>query len=545
MNRRAVLVLSLLMAIGCASDQTLAPAAGGAPERAKVTNPTGAGLLVVAGGGTVGTQGDTTAWSFLLYRTLLQHGDIDGDGIIKVAIVGAAATTSLPVSYVQWMGGVLGLNVAATQYIVPDIASANNEVTTAKVAAADVIFMDGGNEALYYDAWNGTALESAILTASGLGAAIGGTSAGAMAMSQYCFCGNTGLQASQVMADARTIWLDDQSIPGTSAIHTDFLNILAGIYVEPHFTTKGKLGRLMGVLARAVEDNADPSILAIGLDERTGLIISNDTAQVVGIGMATFMHESPTTVRIRDGGRPLVYTDMVSDNLTHGWLYDLALHAPITSTLPVGVTPFVWQGPGTTLNAGALTIQGVIETDKTKFQRVATYYPSNYTLVQTTAPVYVRNGIGFTDAGNTTKRGYKQETLLRALVSWPSHLGVFAFSGDSLVRYRHFRSDLHRRAGDYLQGVVALPIQRGHHRRQPEGGGDDQPAGERAGGVGCPGHALQHQNASDRAVKRPEVNPTKRVALILPATRSAFERGGLRHAAPSSGTTGIIPRAKE
>ena len=433
MNRRGLL-LPLLLAAGCASDQTLAPAAVGMPLRARITNPTGAGLLTVAGGGSIGVQGDTTAWSFQLYRPMLLHGDINGDGIVTVAIVGAATTTSLPVAYVQWMGTNLGLTVAATHYIIADIASANNTVTTDKIAASDVVFMDGGDEALYYDAWNGTALESAILTASGRGAAIGGTSAGSMAMSQYCFCGNTGLQASQVIADAKTIWLDDQSVPGTTAIHTDFLNILAGIYIEPHFTTKGKLGRLMGVLARAVEDNADPTILAIGLDERTGLIIQNDTAQVIGTGEAAFMHESPTTVRIRDAGRPLVYTDLVSDHLTNGWLYDLAARAPITTTLPVGVTPFVWPGPSVTLNAGALTINGVIEVDKNKFQRVAAYYPANYALTLTTAPTYVRNGIGFTDAGNTTKRGYKQETLFRALVAQTTHLGVFAFSCDSLVR---------------------------------------------------------------------------------------------------------------
>jgi hypothetical protein len=235
------------------------------------------------------------------------------------------------------------------------------------------------------------------------------------------------------MADATTIWLDDQSVPGTSAIHTDFLNILAGIYFEPHFTTKGKLGRLMGVLARAVADNNDPSILAVGLDERTGLVIQNDTALVIGIGQAAFMHESPITIRIRDTGRPLVYTDLVSDHLTNGWLYDLAARAPITTTLPPGVTGVTWPGPGT-VNANGLTIKGSIETDKTKFQRVAAYYPSNYSLKLTTTSVYVRNGIGFTDAGNSTKRGYKQETLFRALVAQPTHLGVFAFSGDTLAR---------------------------------------------------------------------------------------------------------------
>lgn len=434
MNRRPLgLSVTLLLAVGCASDQTLAPIAAGVTTRPAVTNPTGAGLLVVAGGGAVGTQGDTTAWSYQLYRPLLLHGDLDGNGVITVAIVGAATTTSLPKSYVLWMGTALGLNITATQYVISTVAAANNPATAAAVQAADVIFLDGGNETLYYDAWNDTALESAVLAAASNGAAIGGTSAGAMAMSQYCFCGNSGLQASQVIADATTVWLDDQSVPGTSAIHTDFLNILAGIYFEPHFTTKGKLGRLMGVLARAVEDNGDPSILAVGADERTGLIIQNDTALVVGIGEVAFMHESPATIRIRDAGRPLIYTDLVSDHLTNGWRYDLAAHAPITTTLPPGVSAWAWPGPSTA-NAGALTISGAIEMDKMKFQRVAAYYPSNYALTLTTAPVYVRNGVGFTDAGNITKRGYKQETLFRALASQPTHLGVFAFTGDSLVR---------------------------------------------------------------------------------------------------------------
>ncbi len=434
MNNRALpLALTLLLLAGCQPDASLAPANDAAPRRPVVTNPTGAGVLVVAGGGNNGAVGDTTAWSYQLFRPLLLNGDRDGDGVVRVAIVGAVSLTSMPVSYINWMAGTLGLTVLATQYIVPNTTAANEPTLVAAVSSADVVFLDGGNEAVYYDAWNGTGLEEAVLAAAANGAAIGGTSAGAMAMSQYCFCGNTGLQSSQVMANATTIWLDDQSIPGTSAIHTDFLNILAGIYVEPHFTTKGKLGRLLGVLARAVADNGDPSILAIGLDERTGLVIRNDTAQVVGIGEAAFVHESPTTVRIRDAGRPLVYTDLVADHLTHGWLYDLAAHAPITTPLPAGMTAVTWPGPGPA-NAKALTIKGAVEGDKTRFQRVAAYFPSNYALTQTTAAIYVKNGIGFTDAGNMTNRGYKQETLFRALVAQPTHLGVFAFSGDTLTR---------------------------------------------------------------------------------------------------------------
>jgi cyanophycinase-like exopeptidase len=436
--KRALLIVALaLLPAACSQDQVTSPDAGQvslplAPP-AHLTNPLGAGLLLLEGGGTLGVQGDTTAWSYKLYRRLLLNGDINGDGIVTTAIVGANASLPIPPTYIQWIGTTLGLTVVATHYVVPDIATANSPTISAAVSVADVVILEGGNEALYYDAWNGTLLETGILAAAQAGAAIGGSSAGAMALSQYCFCGNTGLQSSQVLQNARTIWLDDQSVPGTSAIHTDFLNVVAGIYVDPHFTTKGRLGRLMGVLARATDDNGDPTILAIGLDEKTGLVITRDTAEVIGTGEAAFVHQSPTTIRIRDAGRPLVYTDLVEDRLTDGWKYDLVQQAPVTATLPPGTVAVTYPGPGLA-NSGGLTIVGALETAKNSFQKVATYFPSNYNISQTANTIYVKTAVGFGDAGNSTTRGYKQETLFRAMYGNNGYLGVLAFSGDSIIR---------------------------------------------------------------------------------------------------------------
>jgi|GEM_PF-802202 len=427
------------------------------------------GVVVVAGGGREGDQGDTASWSYQLYRKLIENGDRNGDGVVRVAILttllkvndptwyayAQASTSASPaglglsraqaiaqaqlddaflVNYFQWIGQTVGKTTQAVNVEVATRADANNAAKVGVVANVDAIFIKGGDQGDYYDQWNATLLEThmraVVQTRAG---AIGGTSAGAMSQSQYSFSGGADLISADVLSDAKSVFLNDVSQPGSSGIHTDFLGFVPGTLIETHYTQRGRMARLLGIMARAVEDSGNRSIVGIGLDQRTGLSIQNGVAEVIGVGEVAFFKESSDTLLRRDAGRPLFYTNLVLDRLTAGWKYSLSLRTPITSPLPNGVTAVSYAGDSAA-NTGALSISGSVEADGSRFDRRASYAPLDYALPVGTGSPYVKGSLGFTDSGNTTSRGAKQETLFRALYELPNYIGVLAFSGATITR---------------------------------------------------------------------------------------------------------------
>jgi len=430
---------------------------------------TAQGVVVVAGGGREGEQGDTSSWSYQLYRKLIENGDRNGDGVVKVVILttllevndptwytyAEASTSASPaglglshtqavaqaqlddaflVNYFQWIGQTVGKPTQAVNVEVATRTDANNAVKVGAVANADAIFIKGGDQGDYYDQWNSTLLEthirSVVQTRSG---AIGGTSAGAMSQSQYSFSGGADLISADVLSDAKSVFLDDVSQPGSSGIHTDFLGFVPGVLIETHYTQRARMARLLGIMARAVADSGNRSIVGIGLDQKTGLSIQNGVAEVIGVGEVAFFKESSDTLLRRDAGRPLFYTNLTLDRLTAGWKYSLSLRTPITSPLPSGVAAVTYAGDSAA-NTGTLYISGSVEADASRFDRRASFAPSDYALPQGTGSPYIKGSLGFTDAGNTTSRGAKQETLFRALYELPNHIGVLAFSGAAITR---------------------------------------------------------------------------------------------------------------
>jgi len=426
-TRTAAALLAVAALAACSRDEPLAPPA---EARAEVSAAVAPGTIVLAGGGAEGDVGDTTSWSYKLYRKVVENGDVDADGVVRVAVLTASSSTSFITDYFEWIGTTVGRNVDATIYLVATRADANSSALVGPVASADAVFIKGGDQGVYYDQWNGTLLETNVRAVADRGGALSGTSAGAMSLPQYCFCGGSDLISEDIMENSHTSYLNDTS-DGGSAIHTDFLGYLSRITVDTHFTERGRFGRLLGIMAKAGEDNADPAILGIGIERQTGLSIRGSTAEVIGIGEVSFVQQTAATTRIRTAGKPLVYTDLKVDRLTHGWTYDLSTKAPVTR--PSGVVAVSYAGDGAA-NSGALTITGRTEKDNVKFEKVATYNPKDYSLANTTASVFVRTGVGFTDAGYSTNRGYKQETLFRALYDVPSYTGYLLFYGGTASR---------------------------------------------------------------------------------------------------------------
>lgn len=423
--------LLLAAALAACAERAESPLSPAPPPRADVAAAAVTGTIVLSGGGAEGDVGDTSSWSYKLYREVVENGDVDGDGTVRVAVLTVDASTSFITDYFEWIGTTLGVPVDATLYQVTTRAAANDAALVGAVAGADAVFLKGGDQGVYYDQWNGTLLESHVRTVvETRGGAVGGTSAGAMSQSQFCFCGSADLVSADVMTNSHTSYLNDVG-DGGSGIHTDFLGFLGGAVVDTHVTERGRFGRLLGVMAKAAEDNAAPGILGIGIERQTGLAIRGGVAEVIGNGDVSFVQQTPATARIRTPGRPLVYTHLRVDRLTHGWTYDLGAKLPATAA--PGVLAVAYAGDGAA-NSGALSIAGRTEKDNTKFEKVATYSSKDYSLSSTSASVFVRGGVGFTDAGSSSNRGFKQETVFRALHDVPAYSGFLLFSGGTAAR---------------------------------------------------------------------------------------------------------------
>lgn len=393
--------------------------------------------LIIAGGGSEGDQGDTSSWSYHLYRNLVLGNDTNNDGQIKVVILATdipnqqADANWLP-NYFQWLGSDAGITVTATNLEVATRNAANNSGTVSVLNDADALFIKGGDQGEYYDLWNGTLLETQIQDLANRNGRLGGTSAGAMSMAQYAFAGGQDMISDDVLADAQTYYLNDAS-SGGSGIHTDFFGFLGGAVIDTHFTQRGRLGRLAGILAKANDDANRSDLLGIGLEMNTGLIIQNQTATVVGEGSVTFLQEGSSTIRIRQSGKPLVYTNLIMDRLTDGWQFDLSTNKPDTQNLPSGSNAFS-VNLYDNANSGALTLNGSNESESNKFAFSGTYYPNDYASTSGTASPYIRDSVGFTDAGNSNNRMDKHETLFHLLHDQPADIGFLVYSGGTLER---------------------------------------------------------------------------------------------------------------
>jgi hypothetical protein len=252
-----------------------------------------------------------------------------------------------------------------------------------------------------------------------------------MSISEFSFSGGQDLTSEDVVADAQTPFLDDAD--GGSGIHTDFFSLLPGAVIDTHFTARGRLARLLGILAKASEDNQRRDILAIGIEEKTGVVIRKKIALVIGVGEVSLFQETTQSTKTRIATEPLRYTSVRMDRLTDGWRFDLTTKSPITSTLPANAEAVIPQ-QNTIEQAEPLLVSGALEAERTRFEQLASIFPEDYSLRRTAESLFVEGSIGFMDAGFSANRMDKQETLFRALYEHPGRFGFLLFFGGAIER---------------------------------------------------------------------------------------------------------------
>ena len=146
---------------------------------------------------------------------------------------------------------------------------ANDETHIRDIADADGIFMTGGDQKRLLAIIGGTALDAQMHAALKLrGACIGGTSAGASAMSGH------------MLAQGRAELHPEKGSVSLGA----GLGFLHKVVIDQHFSERQRLSRLLSVVAQ------NPYLQGIGIDEDTALIVERGVGiEVVGQGAVTIV----------------------------------------------------------------------------------------------------------------------------------------------------------------------------------------------------------------------------------------------------------------
>jgi cyanophycinase len=173
--------------------------------------------------------------------------------------------------------------------------SANDEEHIKEIRDATGIFMTGGDQKRLLGVIGGTALDAAMHEALKLrGACIGGTSAGASAMSGH------------MLAQGRA---ELQPEKGSVSLGAG-LGFLHKVVVDQHFSERQRLSRLLSVVAQ------NPYLQGIGIDEDTALVIERGVGiEVLGEGAVTIV----------DGRNMITNIAEISDRETPE-LIDVRLH---------------------------------------------------------------------------------------------------------------------------------------------------------------------------------------------------------------------------
>ena len=144
-------------------------------------------------------------------------------------------------------------------------------LTTSKVDSirnAKMIYISGGDQNRFMDIVAGTAIEKAIHESYAKGSVIAGTSAGAAVMSKMMITGSE-LKHSDYASTFRNIDADNIEIKTG-------LGFLTNVIIDQHFVKRSRYNRLISAVIE------HPEMLGIGIDEATAILVSGNTAEIIG-----------------------------------------------------------------------------------------------------------------------------------------------------------------------------------------------------------------------------------------------------------------------
>ena len=169
--------------------------------------------------------------------------------------------------------------------IVPNVTAANDPFVVSTIEHAEAIWIAGGDQSDYIKDWQGTPVQSTLNALIAQGVPIGGTSAGMNVLSQFVYTalGKEGTTSSESLADPYNKWV---------TLGENFVNIsiLQGVFDDPHFVTRDRMGRDLAFLCRVYNNGWSSQPRDIDIDEHTALLLDNKgNGTVVGTSTVYFL----------------------------------------------------------------------------------------------------------------------------------------------------------------------------------------------------------------------------------------------------------------
>lgn len=160
---------------------------------------------------------------------------------------------------------------------------------------APLIYISGGSQGRFMNVVDGTPIFDAIHEAFANGALIAGTSAGAAVMSEKMITGDQ-LRYTEYRPTFPVIEADNIDL-------ADGLGLLKTAIIDQHFVWRSRHNRLITSVLEY------PNLPGIGIDEATAILVSGNTAEVVGISQVLVFRNpgaSRTNYNEKMGGKGLI-----------------------------------------------------------------------------------------------------------------------------------------------------------------------------------------------------------------------------------------------
>ena len=196
--------------------------------------------------------------------------------------------------YNGYVQGVCHENSVAT-LVIPSRAAASDAKVAEIIGKAEAIFIAGGDQSEYINFWKGTPVQDAVNAAIRRGVTVGGTSAGLAVQGQFIYSAQN---------DAK----DEANLSSKAALADPFQHqvvvvrgflenpLLADTITDSHFVRRDRLGRLLVMMARVLDEEQVKQLKGMGIDQETAVLVeASGEAKVVGKGAVYFL---------RAGGKP-------------------------------------------------------------------------------------------------------------------------------------------------------------------------------------------------------------------------------------------------
>jgi cyanophycinase len=224
--------------------------------------------------------------------------------------------------YNPYVQGLCKLNSVGTLILKTREAS-NDPFVADTIRRAEAVFIAGGDQAHYINAWMDTPVQQALNDALRRGVPIGGTSAGLAVQGEFIYSAQGDAPDDADLNSPQT--LTNPFHPRVTIVHAFLDNpLLKNVITDTHFAARNRMGRTLVFMARILQDGRAKEIRDIAVDERTSVLLDPDgQATVVGAGHAYFL-QSNEAPEVCKPGTPLTFRGIAAHSLAAGQRFDVA-----------------------------------------------------------------------------------------------------------------------------------------------------------------------------------------------------------------------------